>query len=645
MNPGALDLQDKIKTALLAEALINRQPPAIRERLARSKSLGRTFGLTSYTVLGIAGIRLRQEDLLAAARGISTEYPVAELRVVGEGKATLKKREGMFLLEIRCGEAVAEAQMDVLGLMVEDRLCRIEAFGKLAEEIGPTLDLTDFEQTAQQRPLTDAETGAILNDLTSGVAAIQARLADDLRDGRARLKDLIPESLEYFEKLCGPDPADLLPDFYLRAVLPEYRRTLVQRDFRKGLEICLMGALRDDLCPAPWLGEIGNDRLWEALNRAQSELDPFSLLAALDLALYRQEDERFRSYAERAVGLLSADEFPRSDGVDAYRLIPALAKFMLNRIQLMEGGVLRQPFWKRMCAWMQAAVVARLMHNNGVDLDSLSVMVERHLLPAGAHANMVDLRREPMVEAGRISSFGFRREILGRLINLHARHQASGRAMPRIDDIRSALERLAPLGPPLSVMLPGPLGGYRRPREQGKELPEEYRERLREVSDDLLIGNLTNLSQHFALPEELRSALREVISKKTFVEMSPEASLSRLFSAGLVAVAERDGDLAQVIAAGILRIAPEIREEALLWAAVEALLLSAAAFEEEAVWADWLEKQLFELANRLPAGRISALLWQHAQELKKITRLELGIFRRAEAVASAGTSFFGEFGG
>ena len=69
------------------------------------------------------------------------------------------------------------------------------------------------------------------------------------------------------------------------------------------MEICLVGALRDGLCPASWIGSIDNDQLWAYLDAFQPELDPLSLLAALDLSLYRQEDERFKALSERAVGL------------------------------------------------------------------------------------------------------------------------------------------------------------------------------------------------------------------------------------------------------------------------------------------------------------------------------------------------------
>ena len=610
----------------------------IRQRLSKNEAFGQDLGLRSYDIIEIAGARMHQKDLFSAARKASREHPTARVRVMNEGEAAVKWVENRLLLEIRHGEETSEAPLDILELFNEEQLHRTNALERVVTKIGPTIDLNVMRQVAQDRQLSDDEAGIILEALVHGIFATQSRLENDLRNGKARLTELIPDSLEYFETLCGPDPGDLKPGDYLTAVLPEYRKVLLQRDLGQGLKLCLLGALREDLCPALWVSEVDNDQLWEYLNDSQPELDPFSLLAALDLALYRQDDERFSSFAESAVGLLTADKFTRSDGVDAYSLISALAKLVLNRIQLMEGGSLRQPFWKRMCAWMQAALVARLMHGSGVDLESLTSLVEQNLLLAGGYASTVDLRREPMVEAGTVSSFGLRREVLGRLVALQARHQAAGRPTPRIDDIRNALERIAGLGPPLSVLLPGPLKGYLRPQEQGKEIPKQDKERLHEVSEDLLISNLANLSQHFAIPKDLKSALREAISTKApgRDDMSLESIVTRLWHSGNVAAVERDGDLAQVIAAGVLRVAAEIQEETLLWGAVETLLRSAAAFEAENAWAEWLEIQFFELANRLPAGKISELLWHHIQALKKVTRLELGIFRRAEAVASAG---------
>jgi hypothetical protein len=68
---------------------------------------------------------------------------------------------------------------------------------------------------------------------------------------------------------------------------------------------------------------------------------------------------------------------------------------------------------------------------------------------------------------------------------------------------------------------------------------------------------------------------------------------------------------------------------------LQALLIVGAAFQREDAWAEWLERQLTDMANRLPADEPSKALFAHLQELKQMLKLTLGIHIRAEALASA----------
>ena len=108
--------------------------------------------------------------------------------------------------------------------------------------------------------------------------------------------------------------------------------------------------------------------------------DPFALLGALDIALWRQKDERYRSFAEKALTALVKDEFPRNDGIDVYELLPMLAGLILNRINVIEGGTLRPPYWKRMCAWMQAGFLIRQTQKLVLDLEGLKNWVSANII-------------------------------------------------------------------------------------------------------------------------------------------------------------------------------------------------------------------------------------------------------------------------
>ncbi|HYO15811.1 MAG TPA: hypothetical protein VE685_21640, partial [Thermoanaerobaculia bacterium] len=549
-------------------------------------------------------------------------------------------QEGAISLQIKQGEGEPlRIGFEELALLSPDREERLQALDSCLREIGPTgPDFSSLQRSARERELSEREASELLDALWNGVAGVQARLEARLEAGEATLWDLVPESLDYFERLCGPDPGNLVPEEYLSSVLPEYRKSLLRRDLRRGLELCLMGALRDDLCPGAWLEGTDDDELWQAMEACQPQLAPFSLLGALDVALYRQHDDRFRVFAENAVATLIKNQFPDAAKNDLYQFLPAFAQFNVNQINLLENGKLRAPFWKRMCAWMQANQVIRLLRPLGVNLDGLRTQLEMNLVAAGRYANLLDLQREPIYHASEFSSLALRCEVLRRLLHLKVRLSAAGRMVPGADEIEKAAARLAKeSGLPLCWALPGPLEGHRRPVESENALVEDSKDALLKLSGDLLLSNMLTLSQIFHFDRDTMSYFREVIAKIDSEDgnFSPE---ERLVNAGFVAAAQRDSELAEAIAEAVFTRASGLQGPNPVVLGLQALVIASAAFEEENAWAAWLKEKLSEFAGRLPAGKASALLYHQLQELKKVTKLNLGVYSRAEALASAGAS-------
>ena len=633
-------MRQKTETTLIAEYLLSLQPAVIRGRLHKDESFKKRIGLQLSTVYGDIGkASFSRSALFAAARRLLAQGEVERLDSLEGGEVVVSKHEGSIFVQVSPTEGKpVQIPFDGLGMLSPDREERLQALDSFLEELGPTApDFSELRQAAMGHELSDGAVGELLNALWNGVAGRQARLGAQLAAGKATLRDLVPDSFDYFEQFCGPDPGSVAPEEYLGSVLPEYRRGLLRRDLRRGLEICLIGALRDDLCPGTWLEGVNDDELWEVLETCQAPYEPFSLLGALDIALYRQHDDRFRTFAEEAVAKLITDQFLTPDGVDLYEVLPALAQFAVNRINLMEGGALRAPFWKRVCAWMQASQVIHLLDSLGVNWDKLRRHLDSMLVSAGRYASLIDLRREPLYEASEFSPFSLRREVIHRLLHLQVRHSMANRTVPNADRIVEVAKRLSEeSGVPLSWAFPGPLEGHRRPEEPGSVLKEEYKEQLMKLSGDLLLSNMVRLSQLFHLDEETRSTLCEAVSKCP-IESDGPGPVHYLINAGLVAAAERDQKLAQTIAASLLTLAPDLKEDAVSLG-LQALLIAGAAFEEEGSWAEWLKVQLSAFAARLPAGKASAGLYAQLQELKKVTKLELGIYSQAEALASAGAS-------
>ena len=429
-----------------------------------------------------------------------------------------------------------------------------------------------------------------------------------------------------------------------RLTLPAYRKELIRRDLEQGLDICLFGALSGELTPGIWTEQLADDDLWNAMTACDPMRDPFSLLGALDIALGRQHDQRYRDFAEGAVIKLLDDKFSRPDGNDTYELLPLLAELVLNRINTLEGGALRAPYWKRMCAWMQAAFLSRLTLPFSLDVGELRMWARANMTQAGMYSVMLDLRREPMYRASEMSPSSLREEIASRLILLRSRHEAAGHHMPRSGEIDELIARIARQGSPLGCTLPGPLEGHRRPAEtEGRRLPVEVAKDVLEIfAPDLSQwkwANLAYLSQYFEFDEELLLRACDAVRKCDFEakgEIKGE-DIDELIGACLIAAVHRDARLAHAIAEKILSHTENVFTAKEVVSTFRLLLLAGASFENEDEWAKWLEKQLYEVAIRIPRGEASKEFLEHIQEIKRAIKLGGFIHARGEAVALATT--------
>jgi hypothetical protein len=632
-----------MQTTLLAEYLCHIQPLQVRARLLHDESFGERVGLVNRTVITLWGMPIDTQELFTAARCALSSNRDQNLTALEGGTVQVTTDDDGILLKSLADDGQTPVfrfkELLILSACGETRR---RALDDILQDLGPTAsDFSLLRNDIRERELNDEEVGRLFYEIQNGVTAFQKHAAWSLEGGQCTLHDLVPKSLDYFERFCGPDPGNVAPEEYLGTVLPTYRQNLLRRDLSQGLDIFCLGALRDDLSPGLWTEQLPDDELWDALVACNPERDPFSLLGALDIALGRQHDNRYQAFSEEAIQKLLNDEFMRPDNVNTYELIPVLSQLVLNRINALEGGVLRAPYWKRMCAWMQAGLLARLMLPFSLDLDRFREWGLRNQVPVGVYANIVDLRREPMDAAANMSCKVLRNEIFKRLLVLQSRHEAAGRQIPKSQEINETIARLLEPGSARFWPLPGPLEGHRRAETRRCELNEEAASLITEMLGGEESGRawitLAYTSQIFNLDEELLKQACEAISRISLEggEEEREARLEWLIHASCVAAAQRDVGLAKEIADTIVAGSHLATSEHEVRMLLQTLLIAGAAFEEEDIWAEWMENQLAEMAWRLPSSGASKAFLTHLQELKKVVKLSLCIHARAEAICSS----------
>ena len=621
-------------------------PEAVRgTAIGQDPEFARDCGYQTERVFSLGpDIHITETELFAAAREVFAAKKEKSLQDITGKQLSLclDTQSGSATLRWSDGEKDFQV-IPELALISPNWETRAAALRDVIGRLGPTApDFGHLLEALQIHEPTNGELSAIFDELTNGVAALQAGLVHKINNGlRFSTTDVVPQSIRYFEHFVGPDPEARDPETYFKEVLIPYRRELLDRDLRLGLDVCCLGTLRDDLSPGQWVLGQDDDAIWDALSACHTKSNPFSLLGALDIALYRLNDGRFETFAAEAVAQLSDETFGQESNFDLCRMLQICANFVINRISLLEGGSGYPSYWKRMSGWMQGGLMSRAMaeSNTPVNLETFEAWVAGNTLAAGTYAELIDARREPLVFAGRMTPLALKIEILGRLHILRLRHEGEGHRVPGSDDIDRALERVEKDGLAFVLGFPGPLEGHRRP---AVPVPQEVREALEkmvaESTELACLEPLVRACQFFALgPGELGHARKAVKAVADNFEGDLSSVLMYLGSASLVAAANRDPTLANGIAEALVKISPRVSEEEVQLIPT-ILLQAAAAHEARDAWFKWLEGTLADVAGLLPAPPNKALntLLTHLDEIEKVLPADAWFHSRARTIALAG---------
>ena len=636
---------------IFGNVFLEQLPDAVRTRvIARNADFASRSGFQTRRLFGIGtDFKLPTDELFAAAR---KGFTIKGERTVGDvaGKQVSMGLDSVTgKIAVRWTDAAAATQQTLipeLSLLSPDRDARLAAFQEVMDHLGPTA--TDFRyllKDIESRELNDWELSTVLDEVSNGMTTFQLRLIGRIQRGLGfSVADLVPSVL-YFERFTGPSPDERESEAYFREVLVPYRQGLLARNLRAGLDICFLGALRDDLAPGPWVDSVDDDAVWEALSSCDVKGNPFALLAGLDVALYRQGDPRFREFAADAVVWLSDENFGLSDGPDIYRLLPVLVELVFNRINLLEGGAIRPGYWKRMSAWMQAGLAARTLMgvSSSIDIDDLQEWTRKDMGVEGVYSELVDARKEPMFVASRITPRALRSEIVGRLQILRSRHEGQGREVPRSEEIDRVL---APSDKPEKTIVlgfPGPLEGHRRPSEPiPQELDQGIGDALAARSAVSGLAQLATVSQLYALSERILDRARDAVMMiaENAGDTDKQDNLKCLELASHVAASTRDVRLADCIADAVVGMVPTITTEEEIAIVLEITLQAAAAHEPHDAWFKWLEERLKRIAAVLPAppnGSLNIFL-RHLDKMGSILPVGSWFQIGARSMALAGVA-------
>ena len=558
-----------------------------------------------------------------------------------EASITIDKENSQIVMEW-ANEAShsVKTRIPVLTILSPKRDIRVKTLRNMTKQFGPTApDFSSLLLEVEKRELNYDEFLSVFNEFADGATTIQSRMVGKInRRDPFNIKDIVPHSLSYFEKFAGPYPGKKDTETYIREVLLPYRKNLLQRDLQGGLELALFGALRDDLMPGEWVSEIDNDTLWKAITSCHVESSPFSLLGALDIALYRQDDSRFKEFAESAMKKLTNNKSILSNSTDTYSLFALFADLVLNRINILKNGACQPGHWKLMCSWMQAGLITRAMADtdfkNGVD--SLQEWAHNNMTIAGACRTLIDARWEPVFWSRNTTSESLHGEIVRRLVYIRLRHEEAGRNVPGSEEIEDALMRLLERGITFGT---GPLEAHILPSQSlPEDITAEIQDALEKNSSKFPWPRLSVVSQFFMLGETELEYVQKAVEAITISEdaTGQDENLTNLACASIISSINRHIVLADLIAEKIVRLAQCDLEDEQIAIALMVIIRTSATFSDDMEWYDWIEERLARIANCLPAGHSAKVFLDYCDAMDVVLPVNQSAHLRASVLASAG---------
>ena len=632
--------------------ILEKLPEGVRQMMIHSDAeFAEQCGYRLKPILSIGTeIKLVCNDLFKTAEEVITSKK-EKLIVDNEGNKVIVgiDEENLNIVVKRSDSKNATQQflMPHLTLLSPDRKTRLLGLNLIIHDLGPAvINFQQLLEDIRSRKPSYQELSLLLDESTNGVMAFQSKMIHKIQHRmQLGVTAIIPQSTSYFEYFAGPNPYSQELEVYLPETLTSYRRDILSQNLGVGLDICCLGALRDDLSPGQWVVDFDNDTIWDAFPLCHAKSNPFSLLGALDIALYRQSDERFREFAAEAVIQLSDENFGQQDDRDFYKLLQTFADFVHNRINLLEDGVHYPGYWRRMSSWMQAGLIVRhMVEPTFLDdvinpVESFQEWTQGKMVASGFFAELIDARKEPRLFADRLTSNILQVEILKRLNILKLRHEREGHKVPRSKDIDLAINRLRDSGELVLLELPGPLEGHRRPMEtMQQEINMVLEDKLAENSDP--IKTLAWASHFFALGLPVLKHARSAV--KTILEDIQEDTdlnkvLTNLEFASVVAGANRDTKLADGIADVIIGISPRASDGD-VQTILMIILQAAAAHETCDAWLEWLDEKFAGIATHLspPPNLSLAKFLDCLGEIEKVLPADSWFHIRAKSIASAG---------
>ena len=591
--------------AALAQAALEMAPPLMRRTLIEDSSFREEYGLSGDAIVrfGDSGVSLQRSDLLSALRALLAGRQQFDIRDTEERKWRLRRLgESGELPRFTMARAKQRLVLPDFCALSPDREVRLRSLAETVADVNlPDSAHARWRKILGNRALEDDELNEYHSDFHDTPVHVARTIKGEIQTGTSSISSLVPPSRRYFERLVGTYDGSVSIRDYASGAGGCHFRQLVSWQTYEGFLFSLFLSSHASLTAEMPIDQLSDDELAAAFDFLDKHGDRLSQLGGIEVG-FRVLPSRpaILPILERLIGQVRDDDVEGQQS--HFKLLSAL--FVLVDGELSRRRIFpnEPPFYRRLAAFSQAALIHRQMVNNNIDFDRFAKWAFDHRVTEFYLQSLTDMRREPRWSPDLISAAQVKADFFGRIMiaaNTYEENVADTALAPVV--LESGTGSLYALTDAFHPYLPGPLEGA---EETPNLLPQEIVEAIEaqlateDVSPSSFVA-LVNSALMFRLGHDEVELAAEALKIGNYRLGSVTARselMAVLNGLALVAAAARSHRLADELRILVRRHLQDAQYRVSVEEAVRVCLLAGASRSDLNDWRDFVGDWLTELA-------------------------------------------------
>ena len=425
--------------ALLAGAALEYVPRIVRECILADSEFRRRHGVQPRCILSLggSGISMERSVLAGAVRKVLSGVTEKKVVDVDGRKWRLRCREngdGLPRLVLLRGRKQETLSQGLLALS-PDTAMRLRMLEAAEAAVNLPRDLAEaWRRKLRDRALEDEDVIAFIDDVSDTPVEAAISIGGEIRTGTLQVSTLVPASRRYFDRFVGPFDGSADARFYAAGTARALFSRLAKWNPRDGLRYSLFLGAHAALTAEIGIERLGAKDFVEVLRFIEARGDTLSQVSVVEVGL-RVLDAR-PEIAPVLVSLVEriGDDNPEAEesGVGRFSALFHLVDAELSRRRMFSN---EPPFYRRLAALAQAALIQQQLVGSGVDQKKLREWAWTRSRWQFEMQTYADMRREPRWDYRFGAPTQVKADFVGRIVLAADKWKSAVRGHPRLDDV------------------------------------------------------------------------------------------------------------------------------------------------------------------------------------------------------------------